>query len=150
MQLLSRYLSLLCFSIFSHSIYRNNLGLFLRQFPFEAVAYHCMQWLYSYIFWVSWNKFCFNNVKCKLFSISLALETNTDATFLITHGYNYLLALMCSFFYSTLLCSYFLLHSIVQFPCFLLWMASIRTMCLDHHPGFESVRLEIANIYLFS
>ncbi|XP_039115196.1 ALBINO3-like protein 2, chloroplastic [Dioscorea cayenensis subsp. rotundata] len=26
----------------------------------------------------------------------------------------------------------------IQFPCFLLWMASIRTMCLDHHPGFES------------
>ncbi|KAG0489160.1 hypothetical protein HPP92_007971 [Vanilla planifolia] len=27
---------------------------------------------------------------------------------------------------------------IIQFPCFLLWMTSIRKMCLDHHPGFES------------
>ncbi|KAL0924672.1 hypothetical protein M5K25_005521 [Dendrobium thyrsiflorum] len=25
-----------------------------------------------------------------------------------------------------------------QFPCFLLWMSSIRRMCLDHHPGFDS------------
>ncbi|KAJ0974617.1 hypothetical protein J5N97_016582 [Dioscorea zingiberensis] len=26
----------------------------------------------------------------------------------------------------------------IQFPCFLLWMASIRIMCLNHHPGFDS------------
>ncbi|PKA61310.1 ALBINO3-like protein 3, mitochondrial [Apostasia shenzhenica] len=26
----------------------------------------------------------------------------------------------------------------VQLPCFLLWMSSIRRMCLDHHPGFDT------------
>ncbi|XP_047957910.1 ALBINO3-like protein 2, chloroplastic [Salvia hispanica] len=25
-----------------------------------------------------------------------------------------------------------------QVPCFLLWISSIRRMCLDHHPGFDS------------
>ncbi|WOL11349.1 hypothetical protein Cni_G20111 [Canna indica] len=27
---------------------------------------------------------------------------------------------------------------IVQFPCFLLWMSSVRRMCLDGHPGFDN------------
>ncbi|PUZ61999.1 hypothetical protein GQ55_4G323400 [Panicum hallii var. hallii] len=26
----------------------------------------------------------------------------------------------------------------VQFPCFILWMMSIRSMCLNHHPGFDN------------
>ncbi|KAF8733064.1 hypothetical protein HU200_015425 [Digitaria exilis] len=26
----------------------------------------------------------------------------------------------------------------VQFPCFILWMMSIRTMCLNNHPGFDN------------
>lgn len=26
----------------------------------------------------------------------------------------------------------------VQFPCFLIWMTSIRRMCLDGHPGFDN------------
>ncbi|RWV99633.1 hypothetical protein GW17_00037451, partial [Ensete ventricosum] len=26
----------------------------------------------------------------------------------------------------------------VQVPCFLLWMTSIRRMCLDNHPGFDT------------
>ncbi|KAL6606119.1 hypothetical protein ACP70R_041772 [Stipagrostis hirtigluma subsp. patula] len=26
----------------------------------------------------------------------------------------------------------------VQFPCFFLWMMSIRTMCLNNHPGFDN------------
>lgn len=29
-------------------------------------------------------------------------------------------------------------YFIVQFPCFLLWMTSIRQMCLGHHHGFDN------------
>ncbi|KAM7524401.1 hypothetical protein LguiA_014303 [Lonicera macranthoides] len=32
---------------------------------------------------------------------------------------------------------WFLAYISVQFPCFLLWMTSIRRMSLDHHPGFD-------------
>uniref|UniRef100_A0A0A9DKX8 Uncharacterized protein n=1 Tax=Arundo donax TaxID=35708 RepID=A0A0A9DKX8_ARUDO len=27
----------------------------------------------------------------------------------------------------------------VQFPCFIIWMMSIRSMCLNNHPGFDNV-----------
>lgn len=32
---------------------------------------------------------------------------------------------------------WFLAYFSVQFPCFLLWMTTIRRMSLDHHPGFD-------------
>ncbi|KAJ6906215.1 ALBINO3-like protein 2 [Populus alba x Populus x berolinensis] len=32
---------------------------------------------------------------------------------------------------------WFLAFLSVQIPCFLLWMTSIRRMCLDNHPGFD-------------
>jgi YidC/Oxa1 family membrane protein insertase len=33
---------------------------------------------------------------------------------------------------------WFLAYISMQFPCFLLWMTSIRRMSLDHHPGFDT------------
>ncbi|WVZ82313.1 hypothetical protein U9M48_029588 [Paspalum notatum var. saurae] len=27
----------------------------------------------------------------------------------------------------------------VQFPCFIIWMMSVRSMCLNNHPGFDNV-----------
>lgn len=29
-------------------------------------------------------------------------------------------------------------YFLVQFPCFILWMTSIRSMCLNNHPGFDN------------
>uniref|UniRef100_A0A453QV50 Uncharacterized protein n=1 Tax=Aegilops tauschii subsp. strangulata TaxID=200361 RepID=A0A453QV50_AEGTS len=30
----------------------------------------------------------------------------------------------------------------VQFPCFILWMASIRSMCLSNHPGLDNISFQ--------
>lgn len=45
--------------------------------------------------------------------------------------------------FETELVNYVLISSALcilsQFPCFILWMMSIRRMCLNNHPGFDNV-----------